>query len=182
MKKTALLIIDVQNFYFNEDQSRLYEPEKTSAQIAKVLNYFRKTKQTVIHVKHVDRNSAFYKPNDSSIDIHESVAPIEGEIIIEKAHPNAFLDTSLYDTLKKLEIKNLVIVGMMSHMCVDTTVRSASDHGFQVTVLDDCCTTKELTFRDTTIDAVQVHKAFMASFEGFFGHVCNTEEYFMDKD
>lgn len=175
--KKALLIIDVQNFYFEEGPSRLHEPEKAASQIVKVLDYFRKTNQAVIHIQHIGKEKVGQETNNPSVSIHDSVAPIEGEVIIKKAYPSGFRETNLKEVLDKLQIEELVIVGMMSHMCVDTTVRAASNYGYKITVLHDCCTTKALTFQNTTIDAVTVHKAFMASFEGFFAEVRGTQEY-----
>lgn len=175
--KKALLIIDVQNFYFEEGPKRLYEPEKAASNIAKILDYFRKTNQSVIHIQHIGKENVGKEANDPTLAIHESVAPLEGEIIIKKAYPSGFRETNLKEVLDELQIEELVIVGMMSHMCVDTTVRAASNLGYKITVLHDCCTTKSLTFQDTTIDAVTVHKAFMASFEGFFAQVLETQEY-----
>ena len=104
---------------------------------------------------------------DPAIAIHESVAPIDGEIIVKKSYPSGFRETNLNEVLDELQIEELVIVGMMSHMCVDTTVRAASSYGYKITVLHDCCTTKALTFQDTIIDAMVVHKAFLSSLEGF---------------
>ena len=173
----ALLIIDVQNFYFEEGAGRLFEPEKAANQIAKVLDYFRKTNQTVIHIQHMDKEKMEAEVIDPLVAIHESVAPIDGEIIVKKAYPSGFRETNLKEVLDEFQIKELVIVGMMSHMCVDTTVRAASNYGYKITVLHDCCTTRSLTFQDTTIDAVTVHKAFMASFEGFFAEVQSVQEY-----
>lgn len=174
--KKALLIIDVQNFYF-EGPGRLFEPEKAAKQIAKVLKHFRATNQPVIHVQHIGEKKDESGSNDSITAIHDSVSPIEGEVIIQKAYPSAFLKTNLREVLNGLQIEELVVVGMMSHMCVDTTVRAAADFGYKVTVLHDCCTTKNLRFQNTTIDAVTVHKAFMASFVGFFAEVLGTQEY-----
>lgn len=172
--KKALLIIDVQNFYFAEGPGRLHEPEKAAAQIAKVLSYFRQTKQPVIHIQHIGKESS---PDNPIVAIHDSVAPIEGEVIVKKSYPSGFRETNLKEILSEMQAEELVIVGMMSHMCVDTTVRAASNLGYKITVLHDCCTTKALTFQDTTIDAVTVHKTFMASFEGFFAEVRGTQEY-----
>ena len=175
--KKALLIIDVQNFYFEEGSKRLFEPEKAANQIVKVLEYFRKTNQSVIYIQHMDKEKLEVEVIEPAFAIHESVAPNEGEIIVRKAYPSAFRETNLKEVLDELQIEELVIVGMMSHMCVDTTVRAASSYGYKITVLHDCCTTKSLTFQDTTIDAVTVHKAFMASFKGFFAEVKSVQEY-----
>ena len=175
--KKALLIIDVQNFYFDEGPGRLHEPVKAAEQIAKVLTYCRETNQTVIHVQQLGPEKIHCESLEPIDEIYSLVAPLPGETVVKKPYPSAFRDTGLKELLDQKEIEELVIVGMMSHMCVDTTVRAASAYGYPITVLHDCCTTRALTFQDTTIDAVTVHKTYMASFIGFFAEVMSTKEY-----
>ena len=56
---------------------------------------------------------------------------------------------------------------MMTHMCVDATVRAAADFGFQVMLAADACATRDLTYGDNIIPAEHVHKAFLAALKSY---------------
>ena len=97
--------------------------------------------------------------------------------MILKEQPSSFLGTDLYEYLSERDITDVVIVGMMSHMCVDTTVRMCQNYGYNVTVIEDACTTQALKFNGRKIDATTVHEVFMASLDGMFAKVISSEEY-----
>lgn len=169
----ALLIIDVQNFYFEPD--RLKEPLRASANARRILDRFREQGLPVFHIRHGRKSSRL---SDKLLeDIHESVKPLEGEIIITKHTPGSFKGTDLLDQLKTLGVDELVICGMMSHMCVDTTTREAFDFDFKNTVIHDACTTRELIFLGATIPAEYVHATAMAALAFAFAKVVSCEEY-----
>ena len=75
-------------------------------------------------------------------EFYRMVKPLEGEKVIHKEYPSSFLRTDLHEYLQEKGIKKLVVAGMMSHMCVDTTVRACQDYGYEVIVIEDACTTK----------------------------------------
>ena len=77
--------------------------------------------------------------------------------------PTLFAKRPLLERLEQLKAKRLVVAGMMSHLCVDATVRAAFDLGFDCTVVFDACATSDLRFGCTTISAVHVHGSFMAA-------------------
>ncbi len=168
MKKEALLLIDIQDVYFTPGAYLLYRPRETAKNAAVLLSKFREEEKTVIHVKH---NFKMFS------EINELVEPHEGEKIITKEYPSAFLGTDLQEYLKDNGIEKIVVVGMMSHMCVDTTVRACQDYGYEVVVIEDACTTKDLNFQGRQIDAIMVHATFMASLDGMFAKVMKLEDY-----
>ena len=102
------------------------------------------------------------------------VEPLPGEPIVVKHAPNSFFETCLLDQLNQLGVDELVVCGMMTHMCVDTTVRAAKDHKLSVTLLHDACATKDLVFDGVTIPAKQVQGGFMAALQGMFANVIPT--------
>jgi nicotinamidase-related amidase len=177
MKKQALIIIDIQNIYFTEGYYLLSHPEVTSKKAQKILQNFRDRHLPVIHIKHLFDQGSYKEDINLLREFHVNVAPIQGELIVEKRCPNAFLRTGLKQILDENGIKELVVVGMMSHMCVDTTVRAAQDYGYAVTVVCDACTTKSLQFNDITLDADLVHSVFMASLEGAFASIETAEKF-----
>lgn len=69
--------------------------------------------------------------------IHEAVQPFEHESMIVKNFPNSFLQTELESQLKGKGITKVVVVGMMTHMCIDATVSAAVDLGYETTLIED---------------------------------------------
>jgi nicotinamidase-related amidase len=82
------------------------------------------------------------------------------------------------ENLKAQNIEELVICGMMSHMCVDTTTREAFDLGFKCTVIHDACATRTLKFNNTEVPAAHVHASAMAALQFAFAKVFSSEEFF----
>jgi nicotinamidase-related amidase len=157
-QKTALLLIDIQDFYFPGGKSALVEPLKAADNAAKLLSWFRKEKMAVIHVRH---NS---EPGGKINDI---VKPIGGEKIISKDQVNCFVGTDLLEYLRANKTDTLVICGMQTHMCVEAATRAASDLGFKCILVQDACATKDLKFGDKTIRAEDVHYATLATLKNY---------------
>lgn len=167
LDSTALLIIDIQNFYFPGGASALSEPEKAGEQAKKLLEHFRENNGLVVHVRHN------FEPGGA---INDLVKPIEGEKVFSKDEVNAFLNTGLNDYLKQHSIKNLVLCGMQTHMCLEAATRAAHDLGYNCTVIEDACTTKDLKFGDHTILSKDVHYSTLATLKSY-AKVLNLEEY-----
>lgn len=88
-----------------------------------------------MHVRHVSTRpgATFFLPGTKGAEIHESMKPREGETVIVKHDPNAFRETKLMEHLRERDIGRLVVMGMMTHMCVDSSTRAAADAGFACT-------------------------------------------------
>lgn len=165
--KTALLIIDIQNFYFAGGSSELVNPIPASLNAQKLLVQFRKTGQLVIHIKHGDGKGA---------EIQSNVTPLPGEKVIVKKEVNSFLHTDLLDFLNKNEIKKLVICGMQTNMCLEGATRAAADYGFDCTVIHDACAAKNQTFNGVTVKAEDVHATALATLKAY-AKVMSTEDF-----
>ena len=147
MNKPVLLLIDIQNVYFTEGEYKLSDPEAAAENAAKILAFFRKKGLPVIHVKHQFKKLPGYKePLKDLNELHSSVFPEKGELVIGKTAPNSFYKTELLEALRAYGADHVVVAGMMTHMCVDTTVRAARDYSLPVTVIGDACATKSLAF------------------------------------
>ena len=173
MPETALLIIDIQNDYFPGGAMELEGADAAGAAAGKVLQKFRSEKLPIFHVRHlsVRPGATFFLPGTKGADIHESVLPLAGETVVEKHFPNSFRNTGLEERLKEKGIANLVVAGMMTHMCVDATVRHAADLGYKVTLLGDACATRAQAYAGEQVPARQVHAAFLAALNGFYAKV-----------
>ena len=178
MAETALLIIDIQNDYFPGGSMELEGADAAAAHASSILNRFRREKQPVIHVRHLSTRpgATFFIPGTAGAEIHPKVKPLGEEAVIEKNFPNSFRNTPLQAELEKRGVKNLVVAGMMTHMCVDATVRHAADLGYKVTLLGNACATRAQTYAGETVPARQVHAAFLAALNGFYAKVLNTHE------
>ena len=113
----------------------------------------------------------------TGIEIHDTVKPIEGEVVFQKHFPNSFRDTPLSDHLKTNNINSLVISGMMTNMCVDATVRAAFDYGFKSIVLSDACANRSLFYQDIEIPAQHVHGAFLASLSPIYAKILTVDQF-----
>jgi nicotinamidase-related amidase len=178
MPDTALVIIDIQNDYFPGGSMELEGADAAAAHASSILNRFRRDKLPVIHVRHLSTRpgATFFIPGTEGAEIHQKVKPLAGETVIEKNFPNSFRNTPLQAELEKRGIKNLVVAGMMTHMCVDASVRQAADLGYKVTLLGNACATRAQTYAGETVPAQQVHAAFLAALNGFYAKVVNTHE------
>ncbi|NQU87923.1 MAG: cysteine hydrolase [Mariniphaga sp.] len=158
LDSTALIIIDIQEFYFPEGAVPLNQPEVAAQQAATILDYFRKNNGLVVHVKHN------FEPGGS---IHNLVKPLDSEKIISKDEVNAFLNTGLNNYLKNHGIKNLVICGMQTHMCLEAATRAGHDLGYNCTVIQDACTTRDLNFGEETVKAKDVHLSTLSTLKSY---------------
>ena len=178
MPDTALVIIDIQNDYFPGGAMELEGAEAAGAKAGMAIGKFRERNLPVIHVRHLSARpgATFFIPGTRGSEIHASVRPVAGETVIEKNFPNGFRNTKLREELERLQVTNLVVAGMMTHMCVDASVRQAADLGYKITLLGDACATRAQSYGGETVPARQVHAAFLAALNGFYAKVVNTHE------
>lgn len=177
MSKTALLLIDFQNDYYPSYSGAkwaLSGTEAAASNASTLLAEFRKQGLSVIHVRHEfpSTEAPFFLPESEGAKIHTSVAPIEDEPVILKHQINSFRDTDLHSVLQQLNVEKLVIVGAMSHMCIDAATRAAVDLGYECHVAHDACATLDLEFNGIKVPAEQVHSAYMSALS--FGY-CNVD-------
>lgn len=171
--KTALLLIDLQNDYFEGGTMTLVNADKAINNAKLILDKFRKDHLTVIHIQHIATNPAatFFLPDTKGSEIHLTLQPLVEEKVIIKHYPNSFRETQLLSYLKDNAVTNLVICGMMTHMCVDTTTRAAHDLGFICTLIGDACATKNLEIFSEKVIANDVQTAFLAALNSTFANV-----------
>lgn len=179
MSKRALLVIDIQNDYFKNGAWELVGAEEASLQARKMIDHFRANNLPIAHIQHfaTEGNIPFFHPGTAGVEIHENVKPFEGEKVIEKFYPNSFRETDLLEYLKSNGVTEVVITGMMSHMCVDATTRAAKDLGFECTVISDACASKDQELQGKVIKAEDVHTAFIAALTFFYANVSTADEF-----
>lgn len=176
MSKRAIVVVDIQNEYFPQGKFPLVGIEQAAANAANVIAAARKKGDVVIHIRHEMPipNAPIFVPGTDGVQINDAVKPAEGEPVIVKNYPNSFRDTSLKQLLDKEGVQEVVVVGAMSHMCVDATVRASVDFGYTTATIHDACATRDLEFDGTTVPAAQVHAAQMAALAFMYGEVIDT--------
>ena len=179
MAKQALILIDIQNDYFPQGKWPLDGVEAAADKAAQVLQAFRQVGDAVIHVRHefAGDDAPFFTPGSEGAHLHAKVLNEGDEPVVLKHFVNAFRQTNLRELLEQRSITEVVVVGSMSHMCVDAVVRAAADLGYKVTVIHDACATRDQEFNGQVIPAAQVHGAYMASLAFGYAGVVSAEEY-----
>ncbi len=176
--KQALLVIDIQNDYFKDGKMELVAPEQALKQINKLETHFSERKEPIIYIQHINYkpNPIFFENGTSGADLHQQLHMNSSSIIVEKQYPNSFFQTTLQETLASLQVEQLVITGMMTHMCVDSTTRASKELGYNPILISDATATKDLTFDNRTVQAKDVQASYLAALQNFAG-VISTEEY-----
>ncbi len=178
MKNDCLILVDLQNDYYPGGSMELVGILEATANAQILLNEFRKSKLTIIHIQHISARpgATFFLPGTDGAKIRQTVAPQGDEIVVVKNFPNSFRGTALLEILKTEKPGNLVICGAMSHMCIDATTRAAFDLGFKCVVAEDACATRDLVFKNQTVRASDVHASFMAALSVPYATITSTKE------
>lgn len=180
MSNKALIVIDIQNDYFENGAIPLHKPIEASLNAAKIINDFRVKKLPIAHIQHISSNPELmpiFIDGTNGVEIHDNVKPLDNEKVIKKFYPNSFRETDLLDYLKSNNIDEVVIVGMMTHMCIDATTRAAFDFGYKCTVIADACASKDLEINGNIVKANDVHNAFLSALAFFYAKIDNTVQF-----
>ncbi|RZI02825.1 isochorismatase family protein, partial [Staphylococcus condimenti] len=123
----------------------------------------------IIYIQHIneDPNASFFVKDTEGVELRKELNPSEKDDIIIKHYPNSFLETNLQNKLKELDVEQLVICGMMTHMCVDSTTRAAAELGYQPILIEDATATRSLEYGQNKVDAEQVQTSFIAALQAF---------------
>lgn len=161
---SALIIIDAQNTY-REGIMKLEGVEAALQECKVMLERFRAANRPVFHIQHDAGPGTPYDVNAPIGQIADIVSPINDEPVITKNYPSSFVQTNLEDQLKEAKVTNLILVGFMSHMCVNSTARNAFSLGFNATVVASATATRSLPSKVTgnTVPSEQVHEAALAA-------------------
>jgi nicotinamidase-related amidase len=177
----ALLVIDIQNDYFEGGKMQLDGSLEASLKAKQIIEIFRNEKRPVLFIKHISLkpDATFFLPDTNGAEIYENIKPIESDKIFIKHYPNSFKETDLLEYLNFNHVSDLTICGMMTHMCIDATTRAAKDFGFYCTLLGDACATKSLEYNGVKIKSSDVHNSFLAALNKTYANVISTEEYLL---
>ncbi len=136
---TALLVVDVQNGLFRTDPP-LHERERFLANVCTLIESARASAVPVVYLRHETVGGELAK-GTPGWGIHPAVAPQSGDIVVDKRQNDGFHATSLHEELQRMGTLHLVVAGVQTEFCVDTTCRRAFSLGYQVTLVGDAHTT-----------------------------------------
>ncbi len=161
-EKSALLILDMQR-YFLDKNSHAHIPSALAIvdKIKKIKNFYLKGNYPIYATRHIDKEkqkkSMMLKWWRNSIKKDDKMSEIIEEFgasqinKIEKSQYDAFYKTNLEESLKNKGVTQLIITGVMTHLCCETTARSAFVRGFEVFFPIDATTTYNKEFHLSSI-------------------------------
>lgn len=160
--QSCLVLIDLQNEY-RSGPLALPGADAAIAAAARLLSHAREQGAAVFHVAHKGKPGSLFDRTAERGAIVAPLAPRPAEPVIEKTLPNAFAGTDLEARLATTGRKNIVLAGMMTHMCVSSTARAALDLGLRVTIDARSCATRDLPDgRGGVIPAATIHDVALA--------------------
>ncbi len=178
-RSTALLIVDMQEEMANRTRDGLQRANpQAEEKIAELTAVFRGRGLPVLHVLHDDPNpnSKFRRDLPSGRPM-ACAAPLEGEAVFWKKGSSGFVGTGLESLLRERGIARLVIVGGLAVMCVNSTVRSAANLGFEVSVAQDALLSFAMaSHKGGILDAEVVLDVTLSAIQADFGQVVTTQE------
>ena len=160
--QSCLVLIDLQNEYCNGPLA-LPGADAAIASASRLLTRAREEGAAIFHIAHKGKAGGLFDRTAERGAIVELLAPRATEAVIEKDLPNAFAGTDLQARLAATGRNNVVLAGMMTHMCVSSTARAALDLGLRVTIDAESCATRDLPDgRGGAIAASVIHEVALA--------------------
>lgn len=178
--KKALLVIDVQNEYFDGKLNVTY-PINSLDNILKVMDYAKKNNMIIILVQHTAISGETFIENSMEWEIHADILKKSYDYHIKKTKPSSFYNTNLDEILEKENIEGVVISGYMTQMCCDTTAREAFHKGYAVEFLSDATGTIDVSNKIGTISSKDLHKATLITQSLRFSNVMSSQEWMNSK-
>ncbi|WP_336486171.1 cysteine hydrolase family protein [Methylobacterium nigriterrae] len=173
---SALLMIDLQNTY-REGIMQLDGVEPAIREARALLERARAAGIPVIHVRHDAGPGSPYDVTAPIGQISDEVAPRGEEAVVTKAYPNAFVGTDLQARLEAAGVKDVIVAGFMTHMCVNSTARGAFSLGFRPTVVASATATRDLPAPDgSVVPARSLQAASLATLGDLFAAIARSPD------
>jgi nicotinamidase-related amidase len=172
LSDAVIVVIDAQREYVN---GLLPLPQVRPAldEIERLLGRARAAGTPIIHIVHQGKPGSVFAPGSMGAAIAPQSAPAPGEPVVAKRLPNAFASTDLGDRVAALKRPAIIIVGFMTHMCVEATARAAIDLGLKATIVADATATRDLPdpLSGATFSAAEVHRNALAAMADRFATI-----------
>ena len=175
-EKTALLLVDIQNDYWTPPRM---PRERFVRSAQSLLELARETGILVVHVQHARRaaGKGGFQQGTQGFEIHESVAPLADEARVIKHEADAFHETELDAMLKEACVDTVVVCGMQTQKCCDTTARGAKARGYRCYLVTDAVETFDLTGPDgVVVDRDEIARVTFATLHNGFAEIVSRAE------
>jgi nicotinamidase-related amidase len=171
----ALLVIDVQNEYFT-GALPITHPAGHLERILKAMDAAAGRIPAVV-VQHHAEGRPIFRKSCKEWELHAEVAARPRDLLIEKALPGSFTNTSLERWLRERGIDTVTIAGYMTHMCCDTTARQAVHRGFKSEFLSDATGTLSLSNAGGQVSADELQRSILAAQAQLLSEVLPSEQW-----
>jgi nicotinamidase-related amidase len=146
---TALIVIDVQESFRQQPQWAASSNPAVAARAAELVAAARERGELVVWVLHAEPGTGGpFDPARGLVRLMDGLSPRDGEPVITKTSHNAFTTTNLAQLLTSQGIGELVICGIRTEQCCETTARVAADLGYRVTFVTEATATSPIEHRD----------------------------------
>ena len=169
---TALIIIDVQIGIIADPDYPIYDAAKLLTNIRSLIDKAHASDIPVIYIQHTEKDGEGLGKGNSGWFIHPDISPGEEDIVIVKTTPDAFHNTNLLDVLHKLEVGKLVIAGLQTEYCIDTTCRRAFSLGYKTILAKDAHSTAD----SASLSAKQIIRHHNQVLGSWFVALANSED------
>lgn len=142
--KTALLVIDVQVEMFSDPKTPVYKGKEMLENIKALIKKARDSNTPVIYIQHTEGDDKPMGKGKPGWEIHPAITSLKGDKIVSKSTPSSFYETDLQEILSSLNISKIIVTGMQTECCVDTTVRHAFCLGYDVVLVKDANSTYDI--------------------------------------
>ncbi|MBI3714553.1 MAG: cysteine hydrolase [Betaproteobacteria bacterium] len=173
----ALLVIDMQRGFDDPRWGSRNNP-RAESQGLRVLEHWRASGRPVVIVRHDSTTpGSALEPGQHGNDFKPGFEPLPGELVVSKIVNSAFIGTSLEAWLRERDIRAVTVFGITTDQCVSTTVRMASNLGFQTTLVEDACACFGLTTPNGgKLGAEALHLAHITTLHAEFARVVRADD------
>ena len=176
LRDTCLVLIDLQYEYL-AGPIALPDARAAIANTARLLARARAAGTSIFHIAHKGRPGGLFDRSAERGAIVAELAPLPGEPVVEKGLPNAFAGTDLQARLAATERRDVILAGLMTHMCVSSTARAGLDLGYRITVDANSCATRDLPDgRGGSIAAATIHDVALAELSDRFAIIARGDD------
>ena len=174
-KNDPLIVIDVQKAFFDPEWGNRNNPD-AEANIEKLIGHWREMERPIIFVQHVSQNpNSFFYHEKEGVEFMDFILPLEDDIVLTKSVNSAFIGTALYQILVDLKSEHVVITGLTTNHCVETTTRMAGNYGFNPILVSDATATFDRKSLNGEVFAAElIHAMTMANLNEEFAVISDT--------